>query len=60
MEETCESCKFSRNILEGLACKRYPPETTSAYLGYGEWTSFTGYVLVEPDDGCGEHQEKKE
>ena len=59
MDGTCETCKFSGNELEGLACKRYPPQTTSAYLGGGEWKSFTEFTIVDPDDGCGEYKEKE-
>ena len=59
MEETCQECKFYKWELSEYVCKRYPPTTSSAYVGYGEWKSFTNHVPVDPDDGCGEYQEKE-
>ncbi len=42
------------------ACRRHPPSCYAAAVNesHDEWVS--GYPHVEPDDGCGDGEEKKD
>lgn len=61
--ESCQQCKFAvlaPGNVKQRQCRRNPPTAAHIMIRAGQFMTYTGFPVVQPDNWCGEFRPKIE